>query len=258
MTLSRVLIFGPPASDLADGLGMAVARLGASPLRVSTLTDALAILEQGQPDAIGVEVGRHFLEGLEAIRSLHIFSSAPIIALASPDEGSTVSRALDIGADDYLTAIPRPESLIEARLEALHRRATAVAAAAGATARVRELTVDFDRCEAFLGEHLLKLTPTEFRLLTALVRNAGRMMTAQRLMREALGEQLAQSEARDIVRVHVRRLRAKMLPFEKGSSHIVTVRGFGYMLERRSTRRPGDPLAGYVEQIDPMAATSGA
>lgn len=245
-----MLIVGPVGIGFADALGRALGRLGASPLRVSTLPDALSILEQAPPDAIAVEVGGHFPEGLELIRTLRIFSSAPIIALSSPDEGTVVSRALDIGADDYLTAIPAPASLIEARLDALQRRGTPVAAAPAA--RVRDLTVDFERCEAFLGEHLLKLTPTEFRLLGTLIRNAGRVMPAQRLLKDALGEHLSQGEARDLVRVHLRRLRAKMEPLEKESPYIVTVRGFGYMLERRSTPRPEDPLAPYLE---PPAAT---
>jgi DNA-binding response OmpR family regulator len=96
-----------------------------------------------------------------------------------------------------------------------------------------------------LNGGIVTLTPTQFALLAALVQNAGRVMSAQQLMKETRHETLSDVEARQIVKVHMRRLRSRLARFAPGSSYIVNVRGFGYMLERRERPRsdeaPSDP-----------------
>jgi DNA-binding response OmpR family regulator len=109
------------------------------------------------------------------------------------------------------------------------------------------MTIDFDRAEVKLGEAEIKLTPTEFRLLASLARAAGRVVSARQLLADAQSVVLPESEAREIVKVHVRRLRAKLEPHQGDNPYVVSVRGFGYLLERRNQPRAGDFLMEYAE-----------
>jgi two-component system KDP operon response regulator KdpE len=191
-----------------------------------------------------IEVGQRFPAGIKIIGDLCTLG-CPIIALATPEDGSSVVRALECGADDYLTAIPSTLDLLESRFAALPRRTHNASPPGGSVFSVRDLTVDLDRCEAALNGHIATLTPTQFALLAALVQNAGRVMSAQQLMKETRDQTLSDIEARQIVKVHMRRLRARLARLAPGSNYIVNVRGFGYMLERRERPRsdevPSDP-----------------
>ncbi len=86
-------------------------------------------------------------------------------------------------------------------------------------------------------------------VLRRLIRRAGRVLSARDLVKDAQGYQLAEPDARDLAKVHLARLRAKMRPFEQGQPYIVNVRGFGYMLERRTAPRPDDLLAARMEPV---------
>lgn len=246
-----ILVIAPPSSALADALGAAVTEMGGSLLRVSTLEDAIGIMQRLDPEPIAVEVGRRFEQGTQFVRCLRVLTAVPIIALGSDDGGEWAARAMEAGANDCLTTIPRSATAFKAYLEALQRQSGQIETTRSPVARIRDLAVDLDRCEASIGQNRLNLTPTEFRLLALLARHAGRVLSAQRLMSEAQDYALPEAEARAIVKVHLRRLRAKMKPLEGESPYIITVRGFGYMLERRAAPRPDDVLAGYVQRAAP-------
>src|SRR5205823_13613943 len=116
---------------------------------------------------------------------------------------------------------------------------------------VRDLEVDRERCEARLRGEPLPLTPTEFRILSCLTRNVGRVVSARQLLQEAQGYPCTDREAQQIVKVHVRHLRRKLPPTDGEQPYIANVRGFGYLLERRAQPRPDDLVAVLtVTQVD--------
>jgi two-component system KDP operon response regulator KdpE len=199
-----------------------------------------------QPEVAAVEVGTTFSEGIETVRRIRVLSPVPLIAFNEPAEQKAIVRALDIGADHYLTSVPESVELFRAALASLLRRTGRPPVETGIL-RFRDLAIDFDRCEGFIGSHPLRLTPSELRLLATLIRNAGRVVSAQQLVSDAQGYRLSEPDAREIAKAHLHRLRAKMEPFEEGLPHIVNVRGFGYMLERRSVQRVDDFLPVLVE-----------
>src|SRR5438067_1159081 len=102
-----MLIIASPDSPLASALSLALAEVGISTLRVTTAIEATALTRHAPPLAIAVQVGAGFPEGIRLIESLRT-ADCPIIVLAEPDEGSAVTRVLDRGADNYLTAVPTP------------------------------------------------------------------------------------------------------------------------------------------------------
>ena len=245
--LSGVVVLASVSNTAIAEACDALAATGVSAIQVATLTDALTVVQRAQTDLLAVEVGGTYPEGVEAISRLRFITGVPIVALASPQEGALVARALEAGADGYLTAFPSDAEELRSRLAALRQGAAQRGPAPVTMAHVRDLAGDFDRCEVMMGGAPVNLTPTEFRLLAALVRAAGRVVSARQLLAEAQAVVLPESEAREIVKVHIRRLRGKLEPHQGANPYIVSVRGFGYLLERRTQPRDGDFLAGYAE-----------
>jgi len=98
--------------------------------------------------------------------------------------------------------------------------------------KLRGMTIDPSRGEVRRGDELVRLTPTEFRLLVTLARRAGQVVAAHELLRLAQGHDVAEREAQEIVKVHVRHLRHNLEPRADRPRYILTVRGMGYMLNR--------------------------
>ncbi|MBI2910897.1 MAG: response regulator transcription factor [Chloroflexi bacterium] len=241
MAISHVLIVAAP--DRGAILATATAELGASPVSVSTIERATLFLERIPFDIIVVQVGAQFADGINVIRRARFLTRIPVLALADPQEGAGIIEALDAGAADYLTAVPKRDEW-QQLLTGVQGKAPAASAPepAGGVARIRHLAVDFDRREVSVGESSVKLTPTEFRLLATLVGSAGKVLSAGELARELYEDEIGPEDARKLLKDHLRRLRAKLKPLEGERPYIVNVRGFGYMLERRAALRPGDFL----------------
>jgi two-component system, OmpR family, KDP operon response regulator KdpE len=161
-----------------------------------------------------------------AIRRIRALSEVPILVLsARADEQDTVS-ALDAGADDYLVKpLSAGEFLARVRVALRHGRARR--APHVGPVRVSELEVDLLRREVYLRGQLLALTPTDYKLLSLLARNLGRVVPRQQLLHEAWGP-----NARDphYLRVYMARLRRKLDPERAGTRYIVTEAGVGYRL----------------------------
>jgi two-component system KDP operon response regulator KdpE len=249
----QILIVAREASEHGRRLGARIEEFGGAPAYASSAGAAVAAMERLQPELVAVEVGSAFSEGLEAVRRIRVLSPVPLIALGTAAEQKAIIRALEIGADHYLTTLPESVDLLRASLASLLRRVGRPPVESGIL-RFRDLAIDFDRCEGFIGEHPLRLTPSELRLLATLIRNAGRVVSAQQLVSDAQGYRLSENDAREIAKAHLHRLRAKMEPHEHGTPHIVNVRGFGYMLERRSAPRMDDFLPAFVGENGEGAA----
>jgi two-component system KDP operon response regulator KdpE len=102
---------------------------------------------------------------------------------------------------------------------------------------VRDLVLDFDRCQAIREDETIPLTPTEFKILAYLAKNAGKVVSPVEILRAVQDYTYSDREAQEIVKVYIRRIRRKVELDPAEPSYIVNVRGFGYMLERRGNRR---------------------
>jgi DNA-binding response OmpR family regulator len=144
--------------------------------------------------------------------------------------------ALDLGADGGTGSEASPE-LIAAQGDALVRRFRGAELAAGPRlVRLRDLTIDFDRRRVMRGAEALELTRSEFDILGMLARNPGRVVSASEIL-EATGQQAhSEAQARLIVKVHISHLRQK-LEAATSQRYLQTIRGVGYLLERRESRR---------------------
>ncbi len=165
------------------------------------------------------------------------------IALWSADSPAYLGEILGAGFHVWLPwdAAAAAVVALARRLTELVNTVTAVAAPHRVT--VRNVTVDFERCEVTVEGQPVALTPTEFRILAYLAGRPGRVVAHADLFREVHGYEASEQEAKDILKVHIWRLRNKLNAAGAEPNLIVNVRGFGYLLERRGQRtrpRPRD------------------
>ena len=191
---------------------------GASALRraASTVPD-LVILDLGLPD----------MDGVEVVAGLRGWTAVPIIVLSARDTQSAKVDALDAGADDYVTKPFGMDELL-ARVRAALRRAAPdpeepVVHAAG-------FTVDLAARRVLRDGAAVRLTPTEWHVLELLVRNPGKLVTQQQLLREVWGP--AYEDQTNYLRVYLAQLRRKLERDPARPVHLVTEPGIGYRFER--------------------------
>jgi len=204
------------------------ANLGSRGFRVDVAESGRAALERVDlhPDLILLDLGLPDLDGLDLIRSLRGRGRAPIIVLSARGSERDKVRALDLGADDYLTKPFGVEELL-ARIRVALRH-TLRSGADEPVFRTRGLTVDVEHRRVTVDGEELHLTPTEYALLTALVRHADRVVTDAMLLQEVWGPEYGDED--HYLHVYVARLRKKLESDPQKPHYIVTEPGVGYRL----------------------------
>jgi len=190
---------------------------------------ALEMAQQHKPDIVLLDLNLPELDGLEVFKALHSRSNVPIIMLTARDEEIDRIVGLEMGADDYVTKPFSPRE-VAARVSAVLRRYKEGPAQVEQIA-VGDLRLDFGRHEATYTGKPLPLTAAEFKLLSVLARNPGRVYTRLQLMDLAFGETYEGYER--TIDAHIKNIRQKMAKLApKNRDPLVTVRGVGYRLER--------------------------
>lgn len=212
--------------------------------RVLTASDgstALKMTEAEEPDLLVLDVMMPGLDGFELCRRVREFSSAGIIVLTAARlaEEDKVS-GLNWGADDYVTK-PYGSRELVARVKAVLRRTRQEARQATPTVvACGELKVDFAQHLAYLGGRPLNLTPIEYRILSFLARNVGRVVTQQDLLTRVWGPEY--KDESHLLRVNIARLRQKVEPTPSRPRYILTRPGIGYALAApEAGPQPGTP-----------------
>jgi two-component system, OmpR family, response regulator MtrA len=201
--------------------------------RVHAVSDGESALRDAQrmpPDLVVLDIRLPGMDGWEVCQRIRTQSNVPILMMTAIGDDESLVRGLRLGADDYV-AKPFSPMVLAARVQALLRRA-----APGSKQRLVQmqgLTLDLASAEVRRGEAVVHLTPTEFRLLAALARRPGQVVSPSELMRQAQGYDVPEREAQEIVKVHVRHLRHKIEPELEHPRYVLTVRGMGYMLNRK-------------------------
>ncbi|MGV8951701.1 MAG: phosphate regulon transcriptional regulator PhoB [Cypionkella sp.] len=189
--------------------------------------DALALIAEGAPDLILLDWMMPHVSGIEVCRRLKARPETrgiPIIMLSARSEDVDKVRGLETGADDYVIK-PYSVSELMARLRAQLRRARP--ATAGLVLEWEDIRLDTETHRVYRGEKVLKLGPTEFRLLATFMEKPGRVFSRETLLDRVWGRDIYVDTR--TVDVHIGRLR-KSLCTHGGSDPLRTVRGAGYAL----------------------------
>ena len=188
---------------------------------------ALQNLRDRMPDLILLDVMLPDLDGFEVLKMIREISNVPVIMLTAKGEEDDRIHGLEYGADDYVTKPFSPRELVS-RIKAVLRRTES----GGFTTSKdvidvdEHLKIDFGRREVWLDGSLIKLRPTEYRLLYHLVQNAGWVMTYDQILSKVWGY-----EYRDephYVRLYINYLRQKLESDPSNPKYILTERGVGY------------------------------
>jgi two-component system, OmpR family, KDP operon response regulator KdpE len=188
-----------------------------------TAQDALDKLTVRPPDAAILDLILPDGNGVDICRSIREWSEMPIIVLSAVGDEAEKVRALEAGADDYVTKPFGPDELI-ARLRAALRRTSG--APTEPVLRSEGLELDLAGHRVTVNGDEVHLTPTEFDLLRVLMTGRGRLLTHRALLREVWGP--AYEDDTQVLRVHIANLRRKIEPERGSPSHILTDPGIGY------------------------------
>ena len=202
----------------AAGMSVFEAQTGAQGLaQAATRLADLVIVDLSLPD----------MDGIEVIRELRGWSAMPVIVLSARSREEDKVAALDAGADDYLT---KPFGLPElsARIRAHLRRQTNGDRVGLPQVQFGLVTVDLGERRVVRGSRTVHLSPTEYRLLSALVRHPGRVLTHEQLLGEVWGP--LQTDNHHYLRIYMGHLRHKLERDPAHPEHIVTESGVGYRL----------------------------
>jgi two-component system KDP operon response regulator KdpE len=187
---------------------------------------ALDIIEREHADIVLLDVGLPGIDGYEVLRQIRAFSDVPVVMLTARDDAMDKVKGLELGADDYVT---KPFNHLElmARVNAVLRRMEMPAPTSRvASFKSGDLEIDFAKHEARLAGTRLDLTPTEYKLLYHLARNAGHVLEHGTLLAKVWGREYVDEV--DYIRVYIRRLRDKLGDDPDHPRYIRTERGLGY------------------------------
>lgn len=187
--------------------------------------DGLTHAGSDRPDVIVLDLGLPDMDGLEVLKELRSKSSIPVLILSVREAEETIVQALDAGADDYLTKPFRSGEFL-ARIRALLRHR--MSGQENQVISAENLKVDLQARTVEVRGQPVKLTPTEYDLLSLLARNAGKVLTHSYLLQEVWGPSFA--EETQYLRVFIGQLRKKIEPDPTTPRILLTESGVGYRL----------------------------
>jgi two-component system KDP operon response regulator KdpE len=219
----RVLLVDDDAT-LRRTLGIGLRAAGHDVLVAADGRTALQAAREDKPDIVVLDLGLPDLSGVDVLRRLREWSSVPVVVLSARAESAEKVQALDLGADDYVTKPFGMDELL-ARVRAAARRA-------GSDVPVLEagdLVIDLPARRLTRRGEVVRLTPTEWALLEALVRMPGRLVSRRDLLHEVWGP--AYGRETNYLRVYVGGLRKKLEDDPSSPRHLITEPGMGYRFE---------------------------
>ena len=210
--------------QIVRGLKVILGNAGYRVEEATTKQQALDVVSSRPPDAIVLDLILPDGDGVEVATDIRRWSQVPIVVLSAVGDERQKVKALDAGADDYVTKPFGSEELL-ARMRAVLRRRSDDG---DAVIRVGALEIDLADRAVRRGDDQIHLTPIEFDLLSQLARHPGRLVTHRQLLREVWGP--AYEDETHYLRVHFAHIRSKLEPDPSNPTYVITEPGVGYRL----------------------------
>jgi DNA-binding response OmpR family regulator len=190
--------------------------------------EAVEKVAKNQPNLVVMDVMMPDMDGFTACEMIREFSEVPIIMLTSKAAERDRVLGLDLGADDYIVKPFSGEEFLARVRAALRRWDSAKGKSKPEIFTHGDLKIDVSRAEVYLGDRLVFLSATEYRLLLHLAHNMGKVLTSEELLTNVWGEEYR--DDKEILWVSISRLRQKLEDDPKQPKHIVTRSGMGYTM----------------------------
>jgi len=201
---------------------------GYRPIEAATGREGLDLARTHNPDLVLLDLGLPDMDGMDVTKVLREWSTKPIIVISARGQEEDKIRALDVGADDYLTK-PFGTGELMARIRvALRHASRSGQQRSEPVLTVGDLKIDLDKRQVFTGEREVHLTPNEYKLFAFLMRHAGKVLTHRQLLKEVWGP--AYANQTHYLRVYMVQLRHKLEADPARPRYLVTEPGVGYRL----------------------------
>ena len=200
-------------------------------LRANNGETAIEVFDEETPDLVLLDIVMPGTDGYTLCQRIREFSQVPIIMVTAKGNDEEKVEGLDVGADDYVTK-PFSSSELAARVRAALRRATLWHEHSKTAFSSQDLVIDFAQHRVILDGGELNLTATEYRLLSCLAQNVGRVLTPEQILGKVWGEHYVGES--HLIQVNVARLRKKLGDAAKNPRYIVTRPGIGYMMLKKT------------------------
>jgi len=221
--------------EMARRLEEVLAAEGMRVIVAASREEALSHTDDGGVDLVALGVNRS--EEVDLCWGIRERTTAPLLVLAEDGTAeAALARGLEWGADAYLEK-PFTVRIFLAQVYALLRRIGGFRSGHAGQLQMGRLVINVTRHEVMVDGEPVHLTPTEYRILSCLVRNSGRALSHRSLVKQVHGFDCDLDEAREILKVHIHNLRRKIEPEPHHPRFIRSVRALGYMFERRSYDR---------------------
>ncbi len=194
--------------------------------------EALQICREFHPDAAVLDVMLPDTDGIELCRKIREFSICSILFLSSRNEDIDKILGLSAGGDDYITKPFSPRELVFRIKAQLRRQQYQNTVQSSVLLKAGPLTLDTESCRAYKNGEELSLTGREYLLLLCLMENTDRIISKERLYEQVWGEY--SSICDNTIMVHIRHLREKLEDNPSDPRQLVTVKGLGYKLKKRT------------------------
>lgn len=221
---TRVLVVDDEP-EIVRGLNIVLREAGYAVDAAATKAEALAALATRPPEALVLDLVLPDGDGVSICKEVRSWSRLPILVLSAVGDEREKVRALDAGADDYVTKPFGTDELL-ARLRAVLRRSPDLGHAS--QIEIGELTIDLEDRKVLADGHEVHLTPIEFDLLRVLAQHPGRLVTQRHLLQEVWGPQYVDES--HYLRVHIAHIRAKIESDPSRPRYLITEPGVGYRL----------------------------
>lgn len=198
--------------------------------------EALRHLDEEPPDAVVLSLGPPGSWEEDLCQEIRERTIAPLLVVGKRGQEFALARSLNAGGDAHLLK-PFTTRIFLAQLYALLRRVGLSRSGHAGQFDIGRLTINVFRREVRVEGSPVDLTPTEFEILRCLLNNSGRALTYRSLVRQVQGYDCSSEEARKLLKVHIYNLRKKIEADPEKPAHILNVRGFGYLFERRRLDR---------------------
>ena len=181
------------------------------------------------PDIVLLDLGLPDIDGLEVTKQLREWSEVPIVVISAREQEADKIKALDAGADDYLTKPFGAGELLARIRVALRHKAMQHSGGNDVIFELGNMKVDLAKRQVLLDDNEVHLTPIEYRLLTVLIKHAGKVITHSQLLKEVWGA--AYSSQTHYLRVYMTQLRHKLEADPARPSFLINEPGVGYRLK---------------------------